>query len=259
MVEVECPHCRTQFTATPRPREWSGTLRTLIRCPNCQQNFRWRFLPNGVPVNQQPVPIHTSGHGAVVFIDEYDCQFDHALEFAGAWKSSWGRISKAAREKLDLYWVPQYGEPHVWLLSSRSDWGGNGLAATIQHGKSFCFLSSVVVALSKCHLKAMIAHELAHAICVAVGEENHGKKNADPDQRIKQEYIVWRLIESWGFDQRDLDAWMENEFEDDEQGVRRRSVSLGRDPSQTKAHRKREEYEARLRGFHLPEVVMPFL
>lgn len=259
MTKVECPECQTDFEVTPRPATWTGRCRTELECPNCHVAFRWKSLPTGVQPAKAKVALRGSNEDLAVFIDDYDVNAEQAEAFAATWNLVWNRLPPTVTALFESYWSPENGEPHVWLIDDRKKWYGDGWAATGDDGMSFYFLASLVAVAPSEIMDTMIAHELAHAVCLAVREENHVSQSREADVRIKQEYIVWRLIESWGFDQSELDAQMEIQFQDDGNVVCRRETPLEIPPTETIAFKKRQEYEERLQGFELPENVCRFL
>lgn len=259
MAKVECPNCQTDFDVKPRPSSWTGRCRTELECPSCHFVFRWKPLPKGAQPDKPKVALRGSNAGPSVFIDDYDVTTEQAEAFATAWQSVWNRLPPTVTALLDSYWSPENGEPHVWLIDDRKEWGGGGWAATRDNGMSFYFLASLVVVAPSEIIDTMIAHELAHAVCLAVREENHVSQSREANVRIRRECIVWRLIESWGFDQNELDAQLEIQFHDDGDVVCRRETPLAVAPTETAAFKKRQEYEERLQGFELPENVCRFL
>ncbi|EDL56393.1 hypothetical protein [Gimesia maris] len=102
------------------------------------------------------------------------------------------------------------GAPSVWLLNPREIGEGSPWAVTRDEGRTFFFLSKVLEKIPFNYLQLFVAHELAHTFCIVLNEPSH----MTMDDPIRREWIVWQLMEKWGFDQIGAEAWMDQNFDE---------------------------------------------
>ncbi|MBL8810548.1 MAG: hypothetical protein JNM43_10260 [Planctomycetaceae bacterium] len=81
----------------------------------------------------------------------------------------------------------------------------------------------------------------------------------DPFRFHRPEWLVWRLMESWGFDQIAAEVWMERNVIDDESGIRFREESLPDEGSEANCIRIRKEIEGKLSDMEFPAEFEQYL
>jgi hypothetical protein len=265
--------CKQTQVVVARSKEWTGDLRTDLRCPTpgCQQ-----LLGKGSTkgnVSQQPeIPVLLLRNGEQVVLEDYDCSESDAKLFCDLFASVFNRLPQPARDKLLSHWERGCGSPHIWLLKDRKEWKGNGWAASSPDGYSMYFVSTLVGRIPNEHMQLAIAHELGHLLFIAGGEAHHkaaapivnkffrdassmlafDEPNVDPLRKYRCEWLVWRLMESWGFDQVAAEVWMERNVIDDKDGIRVRDEPIPDQTSEAKCIAQRNEIEKKLLDMNFP-------
>lgn len=224
-MEIECPACSTTFKVDPRPVDWSGEIRFHLACPHCSFEFCHRDCPCGIRGLLQPVRLFEFADKRICSIEEYDCLLPEAQAFAVAFRSVLDQLPKSASEKILGYWHQLKHTPHIWLLHDPKEWNGRGYAQASNYGRSLYFASSICCQAPKELLQSIIAHELGHVLCLALDEPTHF---LEPSvlQLKKCEWLVWKLMENWRFDQEGVESWAEQNFEFVDRVPQRRKIQL---------------------------------
>jgi hypothetical protein len=223
-----CGNCRQWQDLRLRSLDWGGDIWLPVICANCGQelaNPRQKPQRSKGGLSRRPhIPLLTLPDGSEVVLDEYECSEDDARLFSAVFRDVLQRIPPPARDAILAHWLTDHGSPHIWLLENRRSWGGNGWTASSRAGHSFYMVSTLVGGIPREHVSTAIAHELAHILFVAGGEENHvlsppenpfNPLPRDPLAAYRREWLVWQLMEPWGFDQPAMEEWMERHTEDD--------------------------------------------
>lgn len=267
--DIQCMRCRKKLKLRARSLEWTGDLRTELTCttPGCTNVFETRKKKNratkGNVSSRAPVQLLPLPDGSHVVLEEYECSEAEALHFCELYRDVLQRIPTAANEAILAHWQTGRGSPHVWLLKNRREWGGMGWAASRTGGLSLCVVSTLIGQIPDQHIRATIAHEFGHTLFVAGSEANHAQPAttlesmldptpADPLRRMRQEWLVWRLIEAWGFDQPAMEEWMERNTIDDANGISVRERPQGDAEFAGKCIADRERYEELLKDMIFP-------
>lgn len=93
-----------------------------------------------------------------------------------------------------------------------------------------CVVSTLVGRIPDQHIRTAIAHEFGHMLFISGNEPNHAPVEPslesilappphDSYTKLRPEWLVWRLMEAWGFDQPAMEAWMERNTIDDANGI----------------------------------------
>lgn len=202
--------------------------------------------------------------GDTVTLEEYECTEAEALHFSSLFNSVLGHIPGSARDALLTHWQAGCGSPHVWLLENRAEWRGTGWAACFNRGLSLCVVSTLIGTIPDEHMRVAIAHELGHALFLAGGEKHHcppaltlvevaAQSAPDPLAFYRCEWLVWRMMEAWGFHQPAMEVWMECNLADDENGIRLRDAPLDVDAVKTKRDSHRAGIEGKLKDMVFPQ------
>lgn len=271
-----CPQCKAKHEYVARTLDWTGDLRTDLVCltPGCNNVFessKSRLRKTKGHISSRPqVELFTLPDGDMVILEDYDCTEDDAKHFCAVFNRVLARIPRAAREELMRHWQSGKGSPHVWLLENREEWKGGGWGATRSKGRSLCVVSTLVGRIPDEHLEVVIAHELGHMLFIAGNEEHHSSGESDiesllkpakrdPLLKFKCEWLVWRLMESWKFDQLAMETWMERNVIDDAAGIQFRDEPINDPESVPDCITKRHEAEERLSDMAFPEPFKKYL
>jgi hypothetical protein len=264
-----CGTCRRRQKFTARSLEWTGDLRTELACttPGCTAVFEKRGaagrLTKGNLSSHPAVYLLTRPDGDQVVLEDYDCSEPEAAHFCKLFRDVLRRSPSAASEAILAHWQTGGGSPHVWLLKSSREWGGNGWAASSTDGLSLYMVSTLVGQIPDQHIRTTIAHEFGHSLFVAGNEPNHvpaapslesmsTPAPADPLSKFRQEWLVWRLMVAWGFDQRAMEEWMERNVIQDADGIRMREHPLGNAEFEGKCIAARKRAEEQLSDMTFP-------
>jgi len=265
--DVFCPTCGMTLVIAARSIEWSGDLRTSLFCttPGCGKIFedeRKRNRSNKGNISwRQQIPLFSLNIGDEVVLEDYDCSERDAERFCSIFRDVLKRIPICAHDALLAHWQTGKGSPHVWLLEDRKEWNGVGWAASRTQGLSLCIVSTLIGLMPDEFLGAVIAHELCHTLFIAGGESYHCQSRpngnpfmqspvSDPLCKYRQEWLVWRLMEFWGFDQPSMEMWFERNVIDDENGIR--ASETPRTDVEFECLKKREEIETKLKDMVFP-------
>lgn len=240
---IHCMQCRRKLNLRARSLDWTGDLRTELVCttPDCGNVFE-RVGPNratkGNVSSRPPVELVTLPDGNKVALEEYECSEAEAMHFCDLFRGVLQQIPSAASGTILAHWQKGRGSPHVWLLNDRREWGGRGWAACRTEGLSMCVVATLISQIPDEFIRTAIAHELGHTLFIAGREPNHVQPAitlepisdpvpADPLRKVRPEWLVWRLMEAWGFDQPAMEEWMERNIRDDADGIRVREHPQG--------------------------------
>ena len=168
------------------------------------------------------------------------------------------------------HWQSGNGSPHVWLLEDRKEWKGGGWGATRSRGLSLCVVSTLIGRIPDEHLEVVIAHEFGHMLFIAGGEEHHcpdasgvqsllSTFKPDPLLKFKREWLVWRLMESWDFDQLAMELWMERNVVDNATGIQFRDEPLEDPEFVPECISNRQDAEEKLSDMAFPESFKKYL
>jgi len=202
-------------------------------------------------------------------LEDYDCEQGAAQEFCQRFADILNRIPATAKDTLYSYWLKGCGSPHVWLLADRSElknW--QGWAASSSDGLSFYFLSTLLQRIPPSHIELAIAHEFGHALLIAAEEPHHCAGSIGPgwqfhplceDKRLvqKREWLVWQLMDAWGFDQKAAEVWMEQHTLEGEDGAQLRADPLS--DAELTCVALREKMESELSDMTFPEEFKKYL
>jgi hypothetical protein len=267
--EVFCARCRKKQTIRARSSAWTGDLRTTLACttPGCRNVFEdWKKKDRstkGAISIMPPVSLLTLPGGDPVVLEEYECSEAEAGRFCELFREVLQQIPAAASDAILAHWQTGSGSPHVWLLKDRKEWGGKGWAASRNEGLSLCVVSTLIGQIPDDWTRTAIAHELGHTLFIAGNEPNHVRPPVtldsfvnpaplDPLGSLRPEWLVWRLLEAWGFDQPAFEEWMERNTIDDAAGVRLRDHPQGAAEFEGKCIAARRTCEERLQGMAFP-------
>jgi hypothetical protein len=270
-----CGTCGRTQAISARSAESTSEIRTELICPTegClnvleRRNKKTRQTKGGLS-NRQPFELFRFANGEIVELEEYECDVTVVGNFRQAFADVWNRIPRIAADEITSHWQTGRGSPHVWILKDRSEWKGKGWAATSPSGLSLYFVSLIVENLNIDQLKTLIAHELGHTLFIALREPNHVPPAKDPrvatspelqsdgTRKINCEWLVWQLMENWGFDQTALEVHMKRRFIDDSSGVR-----LSETPDESSGEHVRDERERialELKGCLFPKQYEKYL
>ena len=271
-----CAGCKKWQTLVARATDWTGDLRTDLVCttPGCNKALERgggnKRATKGNVSHRENVPLFTFPGRDQVILEDYECSKAEAEHFCQMFRDVLQRIPIPACEALMSHWQTGRGSPHVWLLENRAEWGGNGWAASRTHGLSLCVVSTLIGHIPDEYVKTAIAHELGHTLFIAGGEEHHSPPvttlnalldppRGDPLRRYRQEWLVWRQIESWGFDQPEMEIWMERNLIDDSTGIRLRVHPISEAEFEGKCFSDRREIEQLLRDMRFPATFENYL
>lgn len=257
-MDLQCPACLEHFEVNPRPADWRGGIRTGFHCPKCNFGMRHKKVPQGVYSVRPSVSIVFPDRNPAV-LQEYECSQQEAQRFADQFTVAWARIPAVARQVVISHWAKDPSAPYVWLLNDRNEWGGQGWAAATPEGQSLFFVAPIVVEIPDQHIQLFVAHEIAHILFKAGGEEQHSIQNRTPEVAYKCERLVWDAMTAWGFDQIAAEEWMERNFEDTPAGLHKRSKMLFGADYQPKCVKDRARIELELVGFQFPAAFEKYL
>jgi hypothetical protein len=264
-----CAACGQWQDLHLRSLDWTGELWNSVRCstPECGQelireNQHPRRCKGGVS-GCRPVTLLTLPEADAVILEDYECSATDAERFCSIFSNVLYRIPMVARESIAAHWRTGHGSPHVWLLQNRRRWGGRGWAASTPSGLSFYMVSTLIGSIPQHFIETAIAHELGHMLFIAGREEHHAlvvptlkalfdPPAPDPLRRYRAEWLVWRLIESWGFDQLAMEEWMERNMIDDDRGIRLRDYQLSDADFQGQCFAVRNSIAEKLRDMIFP-------
>lgn len=250
-MNFQCPACHEQVDINPRPSNWRGGIRTHFSCPKCNYVMRHRDVAQGVCSTRTPISI-TFPDRPPASVQEYECSEIQAQRFADQFSAAWARIPAAARQVVIAHWAADPHAPYVWLLNDRAEWNGRGWAAATPDGRSLFFVAPVVVEIPDQHIQLFVAHEIAHILFSAGGEEQHSIRQRTPEIAYKCERLVWDAMTAWGFDQIAAEEWMERNFEDSPEKLQKRSSPLDGADYKPKCVTERSRIESELAGFPFP-------
>ena len=129
-MQLTCFVCKQPFDVeNPRPREWTGKIRTTVPCPHCGHRLQHPSCPRGVASTRSRVDLLAVGDRECS-LEDYETSTEVAQAFAETFKRAWQRIPERVRDTIINHWVALNDTPHVWLVDRR-DWGGNGWAANV--------------------------------------------------------------------------------------------------------------------------------
>jgi len=267
VCDIQCMSCNTRLNLRARSLEWTGDLRTELKCitPGCTNVFETPKKKNrktkGNVSSRTPVQLLALPGGNHVVLEDYECSEAEALHFCELFRDVLQRVPSAANESILAHWQTGRGSPHVWLLEDRREWGGRGWAASKTEGLSLCVVATLIGQILDEHIKTAIAHEFGHTLFVAGREPNHAPlalksmldpTPADPLRRMRQEWLVWRLLEAWDFDQPAMELWMERNMIDDENGITMRDSPLSDANFDGKCVADRNRYEELMKDMAFP-------
>lgn len=226
MNEIKCGHCKKMITLKPlRPPTWTGEIRRGILCPYCDSVNMVRGLFQGEAILQEPkIEVITFDNGAVIHVEAYECTPEEAQRVVTAFRRVLEALPKEASALLQELWQKREGCPHVWLLKDRKEWNGQGWAAGTP--TSLYMVSTLIADLPQNYLDGFIAHEFGHMLFIAAGETTHIADSKKPEDRDRCEWLVWQLMKAWGYDQVGMEEWMECNYIDDKEGIRKREKPL---------------------------------
>lgn len=231
-------------------------MRTDLACttPGCRYKFKLAIdQPTRGNVSYRlPVELLTLPDGDQVVLEDYECNEAEAVHFCKLFQETLHRIPTAAREAIMAHWQTGRGSPHVWLLNDRREWRGSGWAATRNRGLSLCIVSTLIGQIPDEHIRTAIAHEFGHTLFIAVNERYHTQPTTAEDAKFRQEWLVWRLMEVWGFDQPSMEEWMERNMIDDANSIRLRDPPQKDAEFEGKCIADRAFHEDRLRDMAFP-------
>jgi hypothetical protein len=264
---IHCLECGQSDTIRVRSVSSTTLIRFQIICRNseCGCVLQKKTDVNNYPSKgnlsyRKPIQLFKYSNDFIVELEDYECSEASAVNLCNAFEYVLNEIPKIASGKVLQHWQEGIGSPHVWILNE-PEWkkGAQGVAATSNDGLSLYFLSSFVDGLPKDILRGTIAHELGHVLFIALGEENHKSSNGsqrDTNQTtrqlnsMKREYLVWKLMEKWGFDQSALDLHIK-EWGGIESGEKEDPQGIGDSPDE-RVRKARCEIEQKLEGFSFP-------
>jgi hypothetical protein len=269
-----CGECGQKYEIRVRSVDSTTSIRFCVLCPNSncncvlQKKSDTKQNPSkGNLSYRKPIQLFKYSNDFIVELEDYECSEASATNLANAFEYVLNKIPKIASEKILQHWHKGKGSPHVWILNEQ-EWkkGAQGVAATSNDGFSLYFISSFVEFLPKDLLRSLIAHELGHVLFVALGEVNHVSLNGPLNnicettgqrKSVKREYLVWALMEGWGFDQLSLDLHIEERF-----GIESENTedpqSTGDSPAE-RVKRARCRFEQELEGFSFPSDFQMYL
>lgn len=273
---VFCGTCKNWQTLVARSTDWTGSLRTALVCttPGCKNVFESDKTKNRATkgnISSRPqIFLLTLPGGIDVVLEDYECGEAGARHFCALFNDVLHRLPDVARAALLTHWQSGHGSPHVWLLEDRKEWGGKGWAASITQGLSLCVVSTLIGHMPDEHLTTVIAHELGHMLFIAGGEQHHCPAKpsladlidpppTDPLRKFRPEWLVWRLMEFWGFDQMAMENWMERNVIDDASGIRFRDQPLCDVEFKGKCIIERNEIEKKLNDMVFPKAFEKYL
>lgn len=265
-LDILCMGCKMRLKIRAHSLDWTGDLRTEPTCttPGCTNALdTLNKQTKGNVSSKTPVQLLTLPDGSHIILEEYECTDAEALHFCHLFRDVLQRIPTAAKDAILAHWQTGRGSPHVWLLKDRGEWGGRGWAATKTEGLSLCFVSALIGQLPDEHIKTAIAHEFGHTLFHAGGEPHHAQPATtlesmmdqtpfDPRSRMRQEWLVWRLMEAWCFDQPALEEWMERNTIDNADGISVRQSSQRDVEFRGKCIADRARYEKLLKDMVFP-------
>ncbi len=271
-----CTICRKWQTLIARTTEWTGDLRTDLVCttPGCKnilEGKRNKKRSTKGNISSRPqISLFSFAGGDRVILEDYECSEAEAQRFCSMFRDVLHRIPVLACEALMAHWQTGHGSPHVWLLENRREWGGSGWAASRTHGLSLCVASTLIGHIPDEYVKSAIAHELGHTLFIAGGEDHHtpatpnlntllNPPTPDPLRRYRVEWLVWRLMESWGFDQPAMEKWMDRNLIDDSSGIRLRGQPISDADFKGKCISDRREIEKKLNDMVFPPTFEKYL
>lgn len=274
--KVFCGTCLKVQLLAARSLEWTGRIRTDLVCGTVgcgyvfeNEKTKSRATKGSVSCRPQISLITLPGETEVV-LEDYECSEGEAQQFCSMFNDVLHRLPYAAQEVLTTHWLKGCGSPHIWLLKNRKEWRGSGWAASDSQGLSLYVVSTLVGRIPVEHISTAIAHEFGHMLFIAGGEQYHcppertladliDPRPVDPLSRLRPEWLVWRLMESWGFDQMEMEAWMERNVIDDAQGIRFRDEPDNDADFQGKCVTYRNEMESKLNDMVFPAAFEKYL
>jgi len=144
--------------------------------------------------------------------------------FANIFRATWHKIDRKARRLMVAHWrkgLPRYEIQGLWSPTIQLtdewkfyDWSwrhSRDLAACGCGGHSLYFYAPVVDAMPTIHVEELIAHELAHVIQYATGEEPR-TDTTKPRMLDATENGADGYMEYWGFDSEAMDDWLRDNW-----------------------------------------------
>lgn len=257
-MNFQCPACGEYVNLNPRPSDWRGEFRTVIFCPNCNYGARHKNVPQGV-CSTRPLVMISFPDRPAASLQDYECSEDQAVRFANQFSVAWSQIPTVARQVVIAHWANDPYAPYVWLINDRDEWCGRGWAAATPDGRSLFFVAPVVVEIPDQHIQLFVAHEVAHILFRAVGEEQHSLQPRTTEIAYKCERLVWDTMKAWGFDQIAAEEWMERNFEDSPAGLHKRLTPLGGADYEPTCVKNRTRIESELKSFPFPVGLEKYL
>jgi hypothetical protein len=270
-----CGTCGELKSIRAKSADSTAEIRTELICTTdgCSNVLERRTKKvrqtNGNASNRRPIKLFELSNGDVVELEDYECDELVVAEFCRAFTDVLDQIPRKAVNKIMSHWQSGNGSPHVWILKDRKEWRGNGWAATSRNGLSLYFVSLVVQELCFEDLKTLIAHELGHTLFIALNEPNHvpsdeigeaiagfGQKR-DQKRSLRCEWLVWQLMDGWGFAQTSLEVHMERYFIDNGNEVRLKDTPD--EHADEKVRNKKSEIEREFQGITFADQYLQFL
>lgn len=258
-IFIDCPYCGDVFDVVPRDPSWARRQRR-VKCSKCSESFRCKDCLYGTDSDCEPEAVLVEiDERKPISIKEFDCERPTAVLFADLFRQVWDKLPPDARRSIVEHWQTKIDAPAIWITRDDEALNRNSWAHTSPDGYGMRFSEWHVSKLPSDHVQLLVAHELGHTLCIAVEEPSHLAKPTVRELKYRPEWIVWQLMQKWGFDQLATEIWMEQnvEFINGEFSLR----SEAKDFAEVRdaIHKEHERIESELADKSIPDCLEKWL
>ena len=155
-------------------------------------------------------------------------------KFINAFRAAWRRMPRYVRKRIFDYWnnntppIPQFFKSPNIQVSQRWASRHNGVhtrmafGAVFNGGHEIRFWSDAIRLFPDELVQTLVAHELTHVFLMASGQNDENyQTNTELENLFGEEANVYINLENWGFDDAEIDVWVESDNSDDAKEFRR--------------------------------------